>query len=87
MQTCCVISCKCKDGSSFIIEMQKGYQKHFRERAIYYTTYPINEQGRNARDLFIKEHPEEDSTVEFKWDYNLKPVTVVAILNFKFSHG
>ena len=81
------ISCKCKDGSSFIIEMQKGYQKHFRERAIYYTTYPINEQGRNARDQFIKEHPEEDSTVEFKWDYNLKPVTVVAILNFKFSHN
>ena len=80
------ISCQCKDGSSFIIEMQKGYQKHFRERAIYYTTYPITEQGRNARDLFIKEHPEVDSKAEFKWDYDLKPVTVVAILNFKFSH-
>lgn len=80
------ISCKCKNESSFIIEMQKGYQKHFRERAIYYTTYPINEQGRNARDLFIKEHPEEDSKTEFKWDYDLKPVTVVAILNFKFGH-
>ena len=36
------ISCKCKDGSSFIIEMQKGYQKYFKERALYYTTYPIN---------------------------------------------
>ena len=27
------ISCRCKDGRSFIIEMQKGYQKHF------YATY------------------------------------------------
>ena len=80
------ISCKCKDGSSFIIEMQKGYQKYFRERAIYYTTYPINEQGRNARDMFVKDHPEENLKTEFKWDYDLKPVTMVAILNFKFSH-
>ena len=80
------ISCKCKDGSSFIIEMQKGYQKHFRERAIYYTTYPINEQGRNARDVFIKEYAKDEHRAEFNWNYDLKPVTVVAILNFKFNH-
>ena len=79
------ISCKCRDGKSFIIEMQKGFQRHFRKRALYYTTYPINEQGRMARELFIKEKAEgEDAT--FKWDYDLQPVTVVAILNFKFDH-
>ena len=80
------ISCKCKDGSSFIIEMQKGYQKHFRERALYYTTYPINEQGRLARENFIKENPDPDAQGKFVWDYDLKPVTVVAILNFRFEH-
>ena len=26
------------------------------------------------------------SDLKFKWDYNLKPVTVIAILNFQFSH-
>ena len=31
------IACKCKNGVSFIIEMQKGYQKYFKERALYYT--------------------------------------------------
>ena len=46
------ISCECTDGKTFIIEMQKGYQKYFRERALYYTTYPINAQGRKARDLY-----------------------------------
>ena len=78
------ISCICSDGRSFIIEMQKGYQKYFRERALYYTTYPINEQGRHARDTFIKDNT--DSGEKFKWDYNLRPVSVVAILNFKFEH-
>ena len=85
------ISCICKDGRSFIIEMQKGYQKHFRERAVYYTTYPINEQGRHAHDLYLRQKAEAEadgvhSDLKFKWDYNLKPVTVIAILNFQFSH-
>lgn len=80
------IECKCKDGKKFIIEVQKGYQKHFRERALYYTTYPINEQGRYARDIYFKKAAQGDADAEFRWDYNLKPVTVVAILNFRFEH-
>ena len=80
------ISCKCKNGKTLIIEMQKGYQKHFRKRAIFYTSYPINEQGRHAREAFIREHQSKGDTCKFKWDYDLKPVTVVAILNFKFNH-
>ena len=81
------ISCTCKDGSTFIIEMQKGYQKHFRKRALYYTTYPINEQGREARDLYLKDKAQGNAEATFKWDYNLKPVTVVSILNFRFDHS
>ena len=81
------IACKCKSGASFIIEMQKGYQKYFKERALYYTTYPINKQGRDAHDLHIKRKAEGVEEGDFKWDYNLQPVTVVAILNFRFSHA
>ena len=44
------ISCRCADGRTFIIEMQKG------------------------------------SDLKFEWNYDLKPVTVVSILNFKFDH-
>ena len=85
------ISCRCKDGRSFIIEMQKGYQKHFRKRAVYYTTYPINEQGRHARDLYLKNKADAEISgipyaAKFEWDYDLKPVTVVALLNFQFDH-
>ena len=80
------IACKCKSGASFIIEMQKGYQKYFKERALYYTTYPINKQGRDAHDLHIKRKSEGVEEGDFRWDYNLQPVTVVAILNFQFVH-
>lgn len=81
------ISCKCKDGSTFIIEMQKGYQKHFRKRAVYYTTYPISEQGRLAHEDYLKKIVQGHAQSKFEWDYNLRPVTVVAILNFKFEHA
>ena len=80
------ISAKCNNGETLIIEMQKGFQKHFRKRALYYTTYPINEQARDARDRFVKEKSEGKTDAKFDWDYNLKPVTVVAILNFRFAH-
>lgn len=80
------LSCRCHDGETIIIEMQKGFQKHFRKRALYYTTYPINEQARNARNCFLKEKTEGNADAKFNWDYNLKPVTVVAILNFRFGH-
>lgn len=80
------ISCRCSDGSQFIIEIQKGYQRHFRKRALYYTTYPINEQGRQAHERYLSECPEEDSRRAFSWDFDLRPVTVVAILNFRFDH-
>lgn len=80
------ISCECKDGSIFIIEMQTGYQKHFRERALYYTSFPINEQGRLAREEFIRDNPGQEMS-GFKWNYNLKPVIVVAIIDFLFPHA
>lgn len=80
------ISCECTDGRTLIIEMQKGYQKHFRKRAVFYTSYPINDQGRKAREEYIRDHGCKDDGEEFRWDYNLQPVTVVAILNFSFEH-
>ena len=81
------ISCSTRDGKNFIIEMQKGFQRYFRERALYYTTYPINRQGRSARDRYEAEKIEGKASEKFNWDYNLKPVTVVAVLDFQFKHS
>jgi predicted transposase/invertase (TIGR01784 family) len=37
--------CEDEKGSNFIVELQKVHQKHFQSRALYYTTFPIQEQG------------------------------------------
>ena len=37
--------CIDENGSEFIVELQKVYQEHFQSRALYYTTFPIQEQA------------------------------------------
>lgn len=84
------LSCRCRNGSTFIVEMQKARQKNFRERALYYTSYPILEQGRKAREQYEREKVYRSHqglpVKDFKWDFDLKPVIMVSILNFKLEH-
>ena len=51
------IYCTNEKGEQFIVEMQKAEQKFFKDRTIYYSTFPIQEQARN-KDRF--------------WDFELK---------------
>jgi predicted transposase/invertase (TIGR01784 family) len=39
------VYCKTADGGRFIVEMQKAEQEYFKDRSIYYSTYPIREQA------------------------------------------
>ena len=39
------VYCTTEDGSRFIVEMQKAEQAYFKDRSIYYSTYPIREQA------------------------------------------
>ena len=39
------VYCKSKDGSHFIVEMQKAEQTYFKDRSIYYSTFAIREQA------------------------------------------
>ena len=42
------VCCKTDSGEEFIVEMQKERQTYFRDRALYYSTYPLREQGRKG---------------------------------------
>ena len=42
------VSCRTAAGEEFIVEMQKEEQAYFRDRALYYSTFPIQEQGRKG---------------------------------------
>jgi predicted transposase/invertase (TIGR01784 family) len=39
------VYCRLADGSRIIVEMQKTEQAYFKDRSIYYSTFPIREQG------------------------------------------
>lgn len=39
------IYCEAENGERFIVELQKAKQNYFRERTVYYSTFPIREQA------------------------------------------
>lgn len=60
------VFCTDADGSRFIIEIQRGYQKNFKERALFYTSRAISEQAPKGKRK--------------EWAYNLTEVYLVAFL-------
>lgn len=62
--------CTNEKGEQFIVEMQKAEQKFFKDRTIYYSTFPIQEQARNKGQ---------------NWNFELKHVYTIGILDFEFD--
>lgn len=62
------IYCEDENGEKFIVELQKAKQNYFKERTIYYSTFPIREQAERG-----------------EWNYNLKAVYCIGILDFTFD--
>lgn len=42
------VYCETTDGERFIVEMQNVYQEFFKDRTIYYSTFPIREQAKKG---------------------------------------
>ena len=66
------IYCTNEKGEQFIVEMQKAEQKFFKDRTVFYSTFPIQEQARN-KDQF--------------WNFELKTVYTIGILDFVFEES
>ena len=66
------IYCTNKKGEQFIVEMQKAEQKFFKDRTVFYSTFPIQEQARD-KDRF--------------WNFELKAVYTIGILDFVFKES
>ena len=63
------IYCENKDGEKFIIELQKVKQNYFKDRSLFYATFPIHEDAERGSD----------------WDYKLLPIYFIGILDFRFD--
>ena len=72
------VLCKTEDDKTFLVEMQRGAQKHFFERALYYTSFPIMKQGKKAI-------AKEDEKGKDPWDFSLDGVFFLGILDFKYE--
>lgn len=60
--------CENELGEKFIVELQKAKQNFFKERTVYYATFPIREQAEKGN-----------------WNFNLKAVYCIGILEFTFD--
>ena len=64
------VYCENDKGEKFIVEMQKAEQQFFKDRSVFYSTFPIREQALRG-----------------EWDYKLKAVYTIGILNFVFDEN
>ena len=69
------VYCENINGEKFIVEMQKASQINFIDRSLYYASFPIQEQG--EKGYLYKLDGSKKS-----WDYSLKKVYVIGVLNF-----
>ena len=60
------VYCENEKGEKFIVEMQNAYQKYFKDRSLFYSTFPIREQSPKGAD----------------WNFKLDHVYTFALLNF-----
>ena len=58
--------CENEKGEKFIVELQKTKQKYFKDRTVYYSTFPIREQAQKGSE----------------WNFELKAIYTIAILDF-----
>ena len=63
------VFCETETGAQFIVEMQNVYQQFYKDRSVFYSTFPIQEQAKMGED----------------WNFELKEVYTVGILDFEFK--
>ncbi len=62
------IYCEAQNGEKFIVELQKAKQNYFKDRTVFYSTFPIREQAEKGI-----------------WNFELKAVYCIGILDFTFD--
>ncbi len=63
------LNCTSPSGEHFIVEIQKAKQKFFKDRSVYYASFPIQQQAERGND----------------WDFELDAVYTIGILDFEFD--
>ena len=67
------VYCKTKDGSHFIVEMQKAEQTYFKDRSVYYATTPIRQQAPKGKWDYHLENVYTVGVLNFEFPNNEYP--------------
>jgi len=74
------VYCTNQKDERFIVEMQRAEQQFFKDRSLYYCTFPIQDEAKIG-----EENAKLDELKRARWNYKLHPIYVVGILDFKLK--
>ena len=63
------IHCRSKNGEHFIVEIQRKKQTYFKDRSIFYSTFPIHANATQGSD----------------WNFKLPAIYTIAILDLNYN--
>lgn len=73
------VYCEDSEGVRFLVEMQNWSQRYFNKRAVFYSTFAIQDQAKREKRHQLKTLGKD------RWDYNYAPVFVVCFLTFNMK--
>jgi len=77
------IYCQAKSGERFIVEIQKAKQNFFKDRSVYYATFPIQEQALKGEWNFKLSSVYTVGVLDFVFDDHKHDETIVHIVELK----
>jgi len=80
------IYCQAKSGERFIVEIQKAKQNFFKDRSIYYATFPIQEQALKGEWNFELSPVYTVGILDFVFDDHKDDDTIVHVVELKNQH-
>ena len=80
------IYCQAKSGERFIVEIQKAKQNFFKDRSVYYATFPVQEQALTGEWNFKLSPVYTVGVLDFVFDDHKHDDTIVHIVELKNQH-
>ena len=80
------IYCQGKNGERFIVEIQKAKQNFFKDRSIYYATFPVQEQALKGEWNFKLSPVYTVGILDFIFDDHRNEETIVHVVELKNQH-
>lgn len=75
------VYCENSEGVRFLVEMQNWSQRYFYKRAVYYSTFAIQDQAAKEKKHQLK------TLGKTRWDYNYAPVFMVCFMSFNMREA